>query len=324
MGTPPSARVAVARAIDERAPAHRDPPRLGLEQDRVDPPVVGLAGADGEGVEQELHAVGHEHRIGGALERRHVVRLRVDLAEDEMRLVEAVERAHAVEQVVGNAVHDLPDVAEDVGVQAAEVGDAGRSAHAAEKAVALDQENACAVACRRRGRGNAGRTAAQHHDVERAEDGRVAGGLADRRHDGWLRLGSILRRGSHRRGLARDIIVPSLLADGDAMTTIDPKLRKALAGISGILVTPFDAADKIAPARLKPIVDRAVAAGVHILVANGNTGEFYGLTTAEAEAMVHAVAEQIPDAFRSSAASAAASAMRAHWHGPRARPARKR
>ena len=31
------------------------------------------------------------------------------------------------------------------------------------------------------------------------------------------------------------------------MTEIDPKLRKALAGISGILVTPFDAADKIAP-----------------------------------------------------------------------------
>jgi len=36
-----------------------------------------------------------------------------------------------------------------------------------------------------------------------------------------------------------------------------------------------------------------VNAGVHILVANGNTGEFYGLTTAEAEQMVHAVAEEI-------------------------------
>src|SRR4051812_30225927 len=77
------------------------------------------------------------------------------------------------------------------------------------------------------------------------------------------------------------------------MTTIDPKLRKALTGISGILVTPFDAHDKIAPERLKPIVDRAITAGVHILVANGNTGEFYGLTTAEAETMVKAVAEQI-------------------------------
>jgi 4-hydroxy-tetrahydrodipicolinate synthase len=77
------------------------------------------------------------------------------------------------------------------------------------------------------------------------------------------------------------------------MANIDPKLRKALTGISGILVTPFDADDRIAPARLKPIIDRAVRAGVHILVANGNTGEFYGLTTAEAEAMIHAVAEEI-------------------------------
>ena len=47
------------------------------------------------------------------------------------------------------------------------------------------------------------------------------------------------------------------------------------------------------PARLKPIIDRAINAGVHILVANGNTGEFYGLTTAEAETMVHSIAEQI-------------------------------
>jgi 4-hydroxy-tetrahydrodipicolinate synthase len=77
------------------------------------------------------------------------------------------------------------------------------------------------------------------------------------------------------------------------MAAIDPELRQSLRGISGILVTPFDDRDRIAPARLRPIIDRALAAGVHILVANGNTGEFYGLTTAEAEAMVHAVAEQI-------------------------------
>jgi 4-hydroxy-tetrahydrodipicolinate synthase len=77
------------------------------------------------------------------------------------------------------------------------------------------------------------------------------------------------------------------------MSSIEPRLRNALTGISGILVTPFDEQDRIAPARLRPIIDRAVTAGVHILVANGNTGEFYGLTTAEAEAMVHAVAEQV-------------------------------
>ena len=77
------------------------------------------------------------------------------------------------------------------------------------------------------------------------------------------------------------------------MASIDSNLRRALTGISGILVTPFDEADEVAPARLKPVVDRAVGAGVHILVANGNTGEFYGLTTAEAERMVHATAELV-------------------------------
>jgi len=67
----------------------------------------------------------------------------------------------------------------------------------------------------------------------------------------------------------------------------------ALPGISGILVTPLDRDDTIAPKRLAPVIDRAIGAGVHILTANGNTGEFYGLTTAEAERMVHGVAEQI-------------------------------
>jgi len=70
-------------------------------------------------------------------------------------------------------------------------------------------------------------------------------------------------------------------------------LETALTGVSGILVTPFDAQGAIAPDRQKPIVDRAVAAGVHILTANGNTGEFYGLTVEEAEAMVAAAAQHI-------------------------------
>jgi 4-hydroxy-tetrahydrodipicolinate synthase len=70
----------------------------------------------------------------------------------------------------------------------------------------------------------------------------------------------------------------------------NPNFLAALPGISGILVTPFDADDQIAPQRLKPVIDRAIAAGVHILTANGNTGEFYGLTTTEAERMVHDVA----------------------------------
>ena len=70
-------------------------------------------------------------------------------------------------------------------------------------------------------------------------------------------------------------------------------LDRSLTGISGILVTPFDAAGEIAPERQKPIVDRAIAAGVHILTANGNTGEFYSLTTDEAVTMVQAAAAHI-------------------------------
>lgn len=73
------------------------------------------------------------------------------------------------------------------------------------------------------------------------------------------------------------------------------RLRSALRGVSGILVTPFDADDRLAPACLVPVIDRAIGAGVDVLVSNGNTGEFYALTTPEAEAMVHAVAELIDD-----------------------------
>ncbi len=70
-----------------------------------------------------------------------------------------------------------------------------------------------------------------------------------------------------------------------------PALRAALNGISGILVTPFDAQDAICSAPLQPVVDRAVVAGVHVLVANGNTSEFFGFQAHEAERMVHVAAE---------------------------------
>jgi 4-hydroxy-tetrahydrodipicolinate synthase len=56
-------------------------------------------------------------------------------------------------------------------------------------------------------------------------------------------------------------------------------------GIAGVLVTPFDAEDRPAPARLAPIIARAVAAGIDALTVNGNTGEFHALSFAEAERM---------------------------------------
>lgn len=70
-------------------------------------------------------------------------------------------------------------------------------------------------------------------------------------------------------------------------------LRDALDGISGILVTPFDHDDRLAPTALKPVVDRAVEAGIQVLVANGNTSEFYALSADEALRMVEVAAEHI-------------------------------
>lgn len=67
-------------------------------------------------------------------------------------------------------------------------------------------------------------------------------------------------------------------------------LDQALTGISGILVTPFDDQGNVAPARLVSILDRALGAGLHMPVVNGNTSEFYALTTDEACTMVREVA----------------------------------
>jgi 4-hydroxy-tetrahydrodipicolinate synthase len=70
-------------------------------------------------------------------------------------------------------------------------------------------------------------------------------------------------------------------------------IKAALSGISGILVTPFDADDRPDPARLAPVIDRAVSAGVHALTVNGNTGEFYSLTADEALRMARAVPDLV-------------------------------
>lgn len=66
-------------------------------------------------------------------------------------------------------------------------------------------------------------------------------------------------------------------------------LDNALTGISGILVTPYDEGGDVAPEKLAPIIDRALGAGLHMPVVNGNTGEFYALTVEEASVMVREV-----------------------------------
>lgn len=104
----------------------------------------------------------------------------------------------------------------------------------------------------------------------------------------------------------------------------------ALRGISGILVTPYDQAGEIAPDRLRPIIDRAIAAGIHLPVVNGNTGEFYALTTDEACLMVRQVIAMVDgrapvlagvgrglrDACRLAEASAKAGAAALMIHQP--------
>ena len=107
-------------------------------------------------------------------------------------------------------------------------------------------------------------------------------------------------------------------------------LDAALTGISGILVTPYDEAGDIAPAKLAPILDRALGVGVHMPVVNGNTGEFYALTTDEAATMVREVAAMVAgrapvlagvgrgirDACRLARASAEAGATALMIHQP--------
>lgn len=70
-------------------------------------------------------------------------------------------------------------------------------------------------------------------------------------------------------------------------------LDQALTGISGILVTPFDDSGEVAPERLVPIIDRALGSGLHMPVVNGNTSEFYALTTEEAMRMVREVVAMV-------------------------------
>ena len=64
-----------------------------------------------------------------------------------------------------------------------------------------------------------------------------------------------------------------------------------LAGVAGVLVTPFSDSDELATDRLWPIVNNAIGAGVHTLTVNGNVGEFFALSMGEAERMVSAVTE---------------------------------
>ncbi|UXT19238.1 dihydrodipicolinate synthase family protein [Agrobacterium tumefaciens] len=63
------------------------------------------------------------------------------------------------------------------------------------------------------------------------------------------------------------------------MTTFD--FRQALQGISGVPVTAYDASGEVQTGVTAEVYARVAKAGIHNIVAAGNTGEFYALTPAE-------------------------------------------
>jgi 4-hydroxy-tetrahydrodipicolinate synthase len=66
-------------------------------------------------------------------------------------------------------------------------------------------------------------------------------------------------------------------------------LRRALRGVSGVPVTAYDSQGEVDPAVTAKVYDRVAKAGIHNIVAAGNTGEFYALTPYEIS-LVHEAA----------------------------------
>ena len=104
-----------------------------------------------------------------------------------MRRVEPVEPVHPIEQIGGDTPHHPMHLAVNIGVQPAEIRDAGGRAHAAEKAVALDQQRTPPGARGSHRRGNAGRTATEDGDFIFAVQRNLARGF----FNGFGRQGDI-------------------------------------------------------------------------------------------------------------------------------------
>ncbi len=59
------------------------------------------------------------------------------------------------------------------------------------------------------------------------------------------------------------------------------KVRSALTGISGVPVTPYTSDGAVDASKLSTLIKGLAEAGVHNLMAAGNTGEFFTLTLEE-------------------------------------------
>ena len=126
--------------------AHRLPAGLGFHHQRVDARLVMHHDAGAERVKENIDLVRGQQIVGGDLVGRGVIGLRQDFSEDQMRRIEPAEPVDAPEQLGGDALHHPMHLAKNIGMQPAEIGDARRRPHAAEKAVALDQQRAPAGA----------------------------------------------------------------------------------------------------------------------------------------------------------------------------------
>ena len=73
------------------------------------------------------------------------------------------------------------------------------------------------------------------------------------------------------------------------------KVREALASVVTINVTPFDADGAVDAAVYAALARRCVDAGIDVLTANGNTGEFYSLSRAERDLAVATTVEAAGD-----------------------------
>ena len=130
-------------------------------------------------MEQNVHAVARQQIVGRDLVSRSVIGLRQNLSEDQMRRIEPAETVDAREQIGGDALHQPVHLAMNIGVEPAEIGDPRRRPHAAEEAVALDQQRAAARARGSHRGGNAGGSAADHRHFILAVERHLACGFFD-------------------------------------------------------------------------------------------------------------------------------------------------
>ncbi|GAA1397938.1 dihydrodipicolinate synthase family protein [Pseudonocardia kongjuensis] len=75
------------------------------------------------------------------------------------------------------------------------------------------------------------------------------------------------------------------------------EVRRRIAGVVAIVPTPFDGDDRIDEAAFGGLLDRLTAGGVAAMTVNGNTGEFFTLSPAEAGRLVELAAGRTGDAL---------------------------